>query len=211
MGRALSFVVTLTVFVLLASAAYWIRQQQRVVDLVEDQANSLATRAALSERRAVLAEASLTAIADAAVARAGATTTAQARANEPEVALRAALDSLFALYQRPSAAGLKSLQDLFAPEAFATMRPEVDHLLGNGLYLGGQSSYRADVVATTPQGPERVELRTREQWTYEERDGGDRPVRCLREESVQTYGLQRVAGRWVVQQVALEDLQRTPC
>ena len=49
-------------------------------------------------------------------------------------------------------------------------------------------------------------------WTYDEVDEQGRKSRCVREESEQTYTLQRTSGGWLVEQVQLSgSSRRTDC
>jgi hypothetical protein len=62
-----------------------------------------------------------------------------------------------------------------------------------------------DVLSTTP-GPSRdtTQITTHEVWTYDEVDAANRRVRCVVEESDQTYALRRVAAGWLVSDVSLQ-------
>jgi hypothetical protein len=57
-----------------------------------------------------------------------------------------------------------------------------------------------------------VQIRTRERWTYDEVDEQNRPSRCVREESEQTYTLRQVPAGWLVDDVTLSGpSRRTDC
>jgi hypothetical protein len=155
-----------------------------------------------------VAEASLTAIVR---AQAEASATAQARTSEPAAALERALGLVLATYQDPSEARLRGLADAFSPAALAVFRPEADRLLAMDLRLGGDSRYDLQVLSSAPQGADRAEVRTRERWTYDERDASGRRARCLHEEGEQTYTLRRTGGGWLVDEVQVASSQRTEC
>ena len=91
------------------------------------------------------------------------------------------------------------------------MRPEVEHLLSGGLHLGGQSSYDVTVLATAYPSPDQAQVRTRERWTYDERNADERRTRCLVESSDQTYSLQRAGSEWQVADIQLASSSRTDC
>ena len=95
------------------------------------------------------AEASLTAIARISAA---ATATAAAEANEPEIALRHALDLVFEAYKDPSDGKLRALSDAFSPDALGFERTEAEHLISGGLHLAGATRYQLDVLTSAP-GP----------------------------------------------------------
>jgi hypothetical protein len=68
------------------------------------------------------------------------------------------------------------------------------------------------VLATTPHSSDEAEIRTRETWTYDEVDAQNRKVRCVREESEQTYTLRHIAAGWLIQDVQLSGTtKRTDC
>ena len=72
--------------------------------------------------------------------------------------------------------------------------------------------YQLEVLETTPVGPDETQIRTRELWTYDEVDAQNRRVRCVREESEQTYVLKRVAAGWLIQDIQLSgNTRRTDC
>ena len=56
------------------------------------------------------------------------------------------------------------------------------------------------------------DITTHEIWTYDEVDGQERHVRCVREESDQSYTLRKIAAGWRVEDVALQgNPKRTDC
>jgi hypothetical protein len=172
----------------------WARQQEAARRAAED-------RADLAETQLVAAQASLTAIAR---VSASATATAAATANEPEMALRRSLDLVFEAYKDPSDGKLKALTDAFSSDALAFERGEAEHLISGGLHLAGGTPYQMDVLSSAPGANGDVDITTHEIWTYDEVDGQERHVRCVREESDQTYTLRKIAAGWRVEDVALQ-------
>jgi hypothetical protein len=199
--RALPWLVALSVLLVLGGATVWARQQEAV-------RRSAEARADAAEAQLAVAEATITAIAR---AQAEASATALARANEPAAAVEHALSLVLATYKEPSEARLRALGDAFSPEALAVFRPEADRLISMDLRLGGESDYEVEVLSSAPRGADRAEVRTRERWTYDERDASGRRARCLREEGEQTYTLQRTSGGWLVNEVNVATSQRTEC
>jgi hypothetical protein len=59
-----------------------------------------------------------------------------------------------------------------------------------------------------PQGADRVQIQTREQWVYDEVDAQNRRSRCVREETEQTYTLRRAPAGWIVADIALSGAGR---
>ncbi len=199
--RALPWLVAVGVFLLLASATVWVRQQEAARRVAE-------ARAETAEAELAVARASLTALTQ---AQALASATAVAQASDPTQALRRALDLLFAAYQEPTEARLSALNAVFSPAARAIVQPEAEYLISGGRRLAGQSRYSLTVLGTTPGGPDRVDVRTREEWVYDERDQADRPARCVREEGEQTYTLRRTADGWFVEAIELGTARRSDC
>lgn len=191
--------------VLLAAAvgvALWVRQQDVARRLAENRADA-------AEARLVSAEASLTAIARVSAA---ATATAAAESNEPELALRRSLDLVFEAYKDPSEGKLKALTDAFSTDALSFERTEVEHLISGGLHLEGSTPYQMDVLSTSADGSGDTVISTHEVWTYDEVDGQGRHVRCLREDSDQTYTIRRIAAGWRVENITLTGTpHRTDC
>lgn len=171
----------------------WARQQQAARAVAED-------RATIAETRLVAAEASLTAIARVSAA---ATATASAASNEPELALRRSLDLVFEAYKDPSEGKLKALTDAFSTDALSFERTEAEHLISGGLHLEGSTPYKLTVLSSTPGGGGDTVIGTHEVWTYDEVDGQQRHVRCVREESDQAYTLRRIAAGWRVEDITL--------
>jgi hypothetical protein len=87
-------------------------------------------------------------------------------------------------------------------------RTEAEHLISGGLHLIGDTPYVLDVLATNATSPNDAEIKTHETWTYDEVDSQNRKIRCVREESEQTYTLKRVAAGWLIQDIQLTDTTR---
>lgn len=186
----------------LVGVALWGRQQDAARRVAE-------SRADIAEARLVAAEASLTAVARVSAA---ATATATAATNEPELALRRALDLVFEAYKDPSDAKLKALSDAFSTDALSFERTEAEHLISGGLHLAGSTPYKLDVLTTSLAANGDTQITTHEIWTYDEVDDQNRHVRCVIEASDQTYTLRRVAAGWLVQDVSLTGAtHRTDC
>jgi hypothetical protein len=192
--RLFPWMVLLLVLGAVLGIALWARQQELARQVAED-------RADIAETELVAAQASLTAIARVSAA---ATATASATANEPEMALRRSLDLVFEAYKDPSDGKLKALTDAFSSDALAFERSEAEHLISGGLHLAGGTPYQMDVLTTTPGDSGDVDITTHEIWTYDEVDGQQRHVRCVREESDQRYTLRKIAAGWRVEDVALQ-------
>jgi hypothetical protein len=200
--RALPWLVALALLAVVAGLTVWARQQDAARRVAEVRAES-------AEARASVAEASLTAIVRSSAA---ATATAQAAGSAPEAALRRALTLVFEAYKDPSDAKLRALSDAFSPEALNFERNEAEHLISGGLHLAGATPFELQILETTPKSPDETDIRTRETWTYDEVDAQNRRVRCVRDESEQTYTLKRVAAGWLIQDVQLQgNTRRTDC
>lgn len=181
---------------------WWARQQDAARRLAED-------RADIAEQKLVAAEASLTAIVRVSAA---ATATASAVNNEPELALRRSLDLVFEAYKDPSDGKLKALTDAFSADALSFERTEAEHLISGGLHLAGGTPYDLTVLSSTPGQNGDTLIATHEVWTYDEVDGQQRKVRCVREESDQNYTLRRIAAGWRVEDITLSGTpQRSDC
>jgi hypothetical protein len=191
--RVFPLIIVLLLLGAMLAVALWGRQQEAARHLAED-------RADVAETRLVAAEASLTAIARVSAA---ATATAAAENNEPELALRRSLDLVFEAYKDPSEGKLKALTDAFSADALSFERTEAEHLISGGLHLAGSTPYELDVLSSAPGQSGEVLIATHEVWTYDEVDGQDRHVRCVREESDQAYTLRRIAAGWRVEDVTL--------
>ncbi len=192
--RLFPLIVVLLVLGAVVGIVLWARQQDSARRLAED-------RADVAETQLVAAEASLTAIARISAA---ATATAVAETNEPEMALRRSLDLVFEAYKDPSEGKLKALTDAFSSDALAFERTEAEHLISGGLHLAGGTPYQMDVLTTTPGDSGDVDITTHEIWTYDEVDSQERHVRCVREESDQSYTLRKIAAGWRVEDVTLQ-------
>jgi hypothetical protein len=180
----------------------WARQQEAARHTAED-------RADIAETRLAAAESSLTAIARVSAA---ATATAAAASNEPEMALRRSLDLVFEAYKDPSEGKLKALTDAFSSDALSFERGEAEHLISGGLHLEGGTPYELNVLSSAPGPSGDTLIATHEVWTYDEVDGQDRHVRCVREESDQAYTLRRIAAGWRVEDITLNGTpHRTDC
>ncbi|MBV9171384.1 MAG: hypothetical protein JOZ81_15005 [Chloroflexi bacterium] len=190
------------VLIAFGATGFWARQQDVARRAAE-------TRADAAEAQLISAQALLTAVTRSASA---ATATAVAEANQPQLALRRALDLVFAAYKDPSDGRLQALSAAFSPDALSFERTEAEHLISGGLHLGGATPYDLQVVSTTPHSPEQTEIATHEVWTYDEYDGQNHQTRCVREESDQTYTMERVSSGWMVQDVQLSGTpRRTDC
>jgi hypothetical protein len=200
--RLLPLIVVLLVLGALIGIALWARQQDSARRLAED-------RADMAETELVAAQASLTAIARVSAA---ATATAGAGGNEPEMALRRSLDLVFEAYKDPSEGKLKALTDAFSSDALSFERTEAEHLISGGLHLAGSTPYHLEVLSITAGTSGDTDITTHEIWTYDEVDNQERHVRCVREESEQSYTLRKIAAGWRVEDVALTGSpHRTDC
>lgn len=200
--RLLPWLVALGMLAVIVGLTFWARQKDAALALAEG-------RASTAETRLVQVEASLTAVLRTSAA---ATATAAATSSQPELALRRALDLVFAAYKDPSDGKLRALSDAFSPDALSFERSEAEHLLSGGLHLTGATPYVLDVISSTPTGPDQSEIKTHEVWTYDEVDAQNRKTRCVREESDQTYVLRRVAAGWLIQDIQLSGAtKRTEC
>ena len=200
--RLVPWIVALIVLVIVGGATIWARQQDAARRAAEG-------RAEAAEAELASVQASLTAVLRANAA----TATALAQANQqPQVALQHALDLVMEAYKDPSDARLRALSDAFSPAALNVERFEAEHLISGGTHLGGSSGYTLQVLSTTPKPPDQAEVRTREEWTYDELDAQNRRSRCVREESDQTYTLRKVSGGWLVDAIQLGGpTRRTDC
>jgi hypothetical protein len=200
--RVFPWLVALGMLAVVVGLTIWARQKDAALVLAEG-------RVTAAETRLVQAEASLTAIARTSAA---ATATAVAATNAPELALRHALDLVFAAYKDPSEGKLRALSDAFSQDALSFERTEAEHLLSGGLHLLGNTPYELTILSNTPKGPDESEIKTHEVWTYDEVDSQNRKVRCVREESDQVYTLRRVAAGWLIQDVLLSgSVRRNDC
>jgi hypothetical protein len=196
------WLVVLVVLALAGGLTIWARQQDTARRVAE-------TRADAAEERLAQAEASLTAIARTSAA---ATATAAAEANQPEAALKRALDLVFQAYKDPTVGRLRALSAAFSPEALSFERGEAEHLISAGTHLAGATPFEMQVLSSSASGPDATQIRTREVWTYDEVDDQNRRSRCVREESEQTYTMKRIAGGWLVDKVDLSGTtRRTDC
>lgn len=200
--RAIPLILVLVLLAAVVGIALWARQQDTARRLAEN-------RAETAESQLVAAQAALTAITRVSAA---ATATATAESNEPEQALRRSLDLVFEAYKDPSEGKLKALTDAFSTDALSFERTEVEHLISGGLHLEGGTPYQLDVLSVAPADNGDTTVNTHEVWTYDEVDNQQRHVRCLREESEQTYSLRRIAAGWRVESIALSGTpHRTDC
>jgi len=196
--RLFPLIVLVAMLGVVAGLAIWARQQDAARRVAE-------SRADLAEQRLVAAEASLTAIARVSAA---ATATAAAENNLPEMALRRALDLVFEAYKDPSDGKLRALSDAFSPDALGFERTEAEHLISGGMHLAGGTPPQLDVVSSTPGQSGDTLIATHEIWTYDEVDAQNRRIRCVREESEQTYDLRHIAAGWRIENVALSGTTR---
>jgi hypothetical protein len=211
--RLIALLLPLTIVALLfAAGTLWLEQQSARARLAEAQLEPVLARATAAEGRAVRAEASLTAIASQRLAEASATATAVSRAADPQRALERALGRLFAAFQEPTGRAYDQLSDAFGPNALPAVRAEADHLRGNGLRLGGDSTFTVESSAPSRIDADRVEVHTIERWTYDERDASDRRQRCFVEDSDQTYVMLHLPNDvWIVDEVRFGASRRSDC
>lgn len=204
--RLLPWLLGLAVFGLVAAGGLWARQQEvarRVAEARADAANAQLAQA----------QASITALVR---AQAVASATALAQANEPGPALERALGLVLAAFQDPTEGRLKALSDAFTPAALALFQREMEHLVSANLRLGGQSGFELTILDISPpvagaDGADRLQVRTRERWTYDERDQAGARARCLREEGEQTYTMRRRPTGWLVEDAQLGTTRRLEC
>ena len=199
--RMLPWLATLIVLAVLVAGAFLMRQQQESLLVAQG-------RASAAEVQLTEVSATLTAVVR---AQTSASATALAIANDPKSAVERALGLVYLAYQEPTDAHARALADAFSPGALAVFQPEFAHLQSEQLHLGGSSAFAVNVLSSTPTSTDQVEVGTQEQWTYDELNASDARVRCLREDSEQTYTLRRVAGGWLVDQVQLGASRRTQC
>jgi hypothetical protein len=200
--RLVPWLTALVIMGVVFGVTIWARQQDAARRVAE-------SRVEVAEARAVAAEASLTVIARTSRA---ATATAVRDSNEPEAALRRALDLVFEAYKDPTDAKLRALSDAFSPEALSFERTEAEHLISGGMHLAGGTPYQLDVLSTASSPTGDSQISTHEVWTYDEVDADNRRTRCVREESEQTYDLRRVAASWLIANITLTgSTRRTDC
>jgi len=185
---------------LLVAVVIWANQRETVLQASE-------ARASQAEARAATADALVTAQAETQAA----TATALAYASSPEAAVDRSLNLVLAAERDPTDQRLRALSDAFGPAALAVVRPEVEHLLSGGLHLAGQSGYDLTVLGSDFPAADQSAVRTRERWTYDERNKDDQRARCLVETSDQTYSLQKVGADWQVADIQLASSSRTDC
>ena len=185
---------------LLVAITIWTNQRELAFQASE-------ARASQAELRAATAEA----IVVAQTVMQSATATAVAYVSSPEAALDRSLSIVLQAEREPTDENLRALNQDLGPSALGFVRPEVEHLLSGALHLGGDSGYEREILATTMPAPDQATVHTRERWTYDERDAGDRRVRCLIESSEQTYTLQRVGRDWQVADIQLITSSRRDC
>jgi len=192
------WLVVLIVLVGAGGLTLWARQQDTARRVAEARADG-------AESRLADAEASLTAIAHTSAA---ATATALAEANQPEAALKRALDLVYEAYKEPTDGRLRALSAAFSAEALSFERTEAEHLISAGTHLAGTTPYEMQVLSSSNNGPDQTQIRTREIWVYDEVDEQNRRARCVKEESEQTYTLKRMPSGWLVDNVALSGTTR---
>src|SRR5437870_4490736 len=123
--RLVPWLVALGLLAGIAGLTLWARQQDAARRFAEGRAES-------AEARLVVVEATLTAIARTSAA---ATATAFAKSNQPEAALRRALDLVFEAYKDPSEGRLKALTDAFSPDALSLNRKELEYLISGAMHV----------------------------------------------------------------------------
>jgi hypothetical protein len=208
----LALFVPLAILALAAAAArMFVDQQSARTRLAESELQTAAPRAEAAEARALRAEASLTAIAVSRQTDAAATATVAAQTNAPQRNLERILGRLFQVFEDPTGAGYDQLSDVFSGEALKTVRPEADYLRGNGLHLGGASTFNVDASAPQQLSPDHAQVHTTERWLYDERDDADERQRCFVEETDQTYELVLRAQQWTVDTIQLGRTSRSDC
>jgi hypothetical protein len=200
--RMLPTLFVLALLGVVVGLTLWARQQDAARRVAEN-------RADLAEARLVAAEASLTAVARVSAA---ATATAAAGGNEPELALRRALDLVFEAYKDPSDGKLRALSDAFSTDALSFERTEAEHLISGGMHLAGGTPPQVAVLSSGLTAAGDAQIATHEIWTYDEIDADNRRIRCVREESDQSYALHRLQGGWRVESITLTGTtRRTDC
>lgn len=192
--------ITLLALGALVAVVVWANQREVRLEATEERADQ-------AEARAATAEAVVTVQAQSQLA----TATALAYVNSPAAAIDHDLALVLAAERDPNQDHLKALSDAFGPPALAMIRPEIEHLLSGGLHLGGDSGYQVSVLSTEAPSPDEVQLRTRERWVYDERNGDDQRMRCLIEDSDQTYTLKRAGADWQIMDIALGTSSRSDC
>lgn len=198
--RLFPWLATLLIIGILVVGTLWARREQDALSGAE-------ARAATLQDQLTQAQASITAIAQ---AQADATATAESETNNPSLALQHALQLVFAAYQDPSDAHIQALSDAFSPAGLGFENTEAQHLQTAQTHLGGQSAYTVNVLDSSATG-DTATVSTQEHWEYDEVDASNTRVRCLVEDSQQTYGMDRVQSGWLVDTVTLENLLRTDC
>jgi hypothetical protein len=217
-ANALGCVSLALVALVLGGAGLWIRQQDAQITSAQARSDTMATLVTTAEARAVSAEAKLTSIvvqqtavvATEQTVRIAASATALARGSNPSLAVQRALSLVYAAYQQPSDERIAALTGAMTPDAVGVFRAELDHLLGMGLHLGGDSTYQLDVIAVQASGDE-ASVHTREHWVYDERDPNDVRQRCVAEDGEQVYHLHTSGQGFIVDGVQLVDVKRASC
>ena len=184
----------------LVAVVLWANQREAALYASETRANQ-------AEARAATAEAVVTVQAGSQAA----TSTALAYVNSPEAAVDRGLRLVLAVEREPTEQRIRALGDAFAPAALVVLRPEVEHLLSGGLHLGGDSGYEITVAAIARPTPDQAQVRTRERWTYDERNAADERMRCIVESSDQTYTLERAGPEWRVADLDFIASSRAVC
>ncbi len=199
--RILPWLVALIILGVFGAATVFLRGQEAGRRAAEARAD--AAEAQLAE-----VQASLTAL-----VQAVASVTAIAEANQPSAQLRRSLALVYDAYKGPTEARLKALGDAFGPSALDVERPEAEHLISGAMHLGGSSPPDITILSTTPTSNGLTEVRTHEVWVYDEVDATNKPTRCVREESEQTYTMRQLpTGLWFVDAIQLVGApKRTDC
>ena len=184
--RFMPWLVALGMLAVVVGLMFWVRQQDTARRVAEGRADA-------AEARSVVAEASLTAIARTSAA---ATATALAETNQPEAALRRALDLVFEAYKDPigrQAAG--------AVGRFQSGRVEFRAHRGGAFDFGRHCTWPAARRTSCRcfRAPTQGQMRRRSPRTKRgpttRSTLQNRKTRCVREESEQTYMLHRVGCR----------------
>lgn len=193
----------------LAAALGMLLLASRLVLDLREQVDEARNRAAVAEDALATATA---AEASAALRSATATAFPLLLVGEAREALDRALKATLAALQEPVPARIEEVRALYASEPLAEVLPELEYLQRRELRLGERSGYEIQVHDAESIAADTVRLRTKERWTYDERDAQDVPVRCFRETYRVAYVLHRGDDGWRIQELRLEEpAERQPC
>jgi hypothetical protein len=164
-----------------------------------------------AEARIATAQASLEAVNARSAALVAARETAEREAAAPRLAMEELLGLIQTAYRSPTDDNIRAVRARFSDSAQAIFLPEATRLRDADLSLGGRSAFELTLLTTAREGADKAAISTREVWIYDERSADGSSVRCLREESLQTYVIQRVSGQWTIADMKLEDSSRASC